>query len=60
MYLDTPTLLWLISYIIPQVLMAVRKVPYLKKKYDANWALITGAGTGIGRAIDFKVASHEN
>ena len=40
--------------------MAVRKVPYLKKKYDANWALITGAGTGIGRAIDFKVASHEN
>ena len=36
-FLAAPTLLWLISYIIPQVFMAIRKVPDLKKKYDAKW-----------------------
>ena len=36
--------------------MAYRPVPDLKKKYDATWALMTGAGTGIGKAIAFKLA----
>ena len=37
--------------------MAICKAPDLKKEYDANWALVTGAVTGIGRAIDFKLVS---
>lgn len=52
-----PTLFWLISYLIPQIYMAVRPVPDLKKKYNATWALVTGAGSGIGKALAFKLAS---
>ena len=37
--------------------MALRPVPDLKKKYNATWALVTGAGTGIGRSLAFKLAS---
>eukprot|EP00979_Chaetoceros_neogracilis_P011036 scaffold2667_cov218-Chaetoceros_neogracile.AAC.3 len=37
--------------------MAIRPVPDLKKRYDATWALVTGAGSGIGKAIAFKLAS---
>ena len=29
----------------------------LKKRYDAEWALVTGASSGIGRAIVEKLAS---
>ena len=32
-------------------------VPDLKKRYDADWALVTGSGSGIGRSICFKLAS---
>jgi short-subunit dehydrogenase len=35
--------------------MAYRPVPDLKKKYNASWALVTGAGSGIGKAIAFKL-----
>eukprot|EP01026_Neomeris_dumetosa_P039110 TRINITY_DN3203_c0_g1_i4.p1 TRINITY_DN3203_c0_g1~~TRINITY_DN3203_c0_g1_i4.p1 ORF type:complete len:308 (-),score=40.83 TRINITY_DN3203_c0_g1_i4:393-1316(-) len=28
----------------------------LKKKYDAQWALVTGASTGIGKALTMKLA----
>lgn len=51
-----PTAIWLIGYSLPQLYMAFRPVPDLKKKYDANWALVTGAGSGIGKAIAFKLA----
>lgn len=37
--------------------MAVRPVPDLKKRYDATWALVTGAGSGIGKSLAFKLAS---
>lgn len=28
-----------------------------KKKYNAEWAVVTGASSGIGRAISEKLAS---
>ncbi len=37
--------------------MAIRPVPDLKKRYDATWSLVTGAGSGIGKAIAFKLSS---
>lgn len=52
-----PTLIWFISYLIPQIYMALRPVPDLAKKYKAEWALVTGAGSGIGKALAFKLAS---
>lgn len=52
-----PTAFWLISYLIPQVYMAFRPVPDLKKRYNAEWALVTGGGSGIGRSLAFKLAS---
>ncbi len=55
--LAIPTLVWLTGYLIPQLYMAIRPVPNLKKKYDATWALVTGAGSGIGKALSFKLAS---
>jgi len=52
-----PTVFWLTAYLIPQLWMAFRPVPDLKKKYDAEWALVTGSGSGIGKALAFKLAS---
>lgn len=57
MFFAFPTVFWLLAYLIPQIYMAFRPVPDLKKKYDAKWALVTGAGSGIGKAIAFKLAS---
>ena len=38
--------------------MSIRPVPDLKKRYPgAEWALVTGGGSGIGRALAFKLAS---
>lgn len=51
-----PTLFWIVAYLVPQLYMAYRPVPDLKKRYKADWALVTGAGSGIGKAIAFKLA----
>lgn len=37
-----PTIFWIVAYSIPQLIMAFRAVPDLKKRYDAEWALVTG------------------
>lgn len=55
--LAIPSSVWLIGYIIPELLMSLRKVPDLKKRYNAEWALVTGGGSGIGRSLCFKLAS---
>lgn len=55
--LAIPTVLWLCSYFLPILLVGLfRGVPNLKKKYNANWALVTGGSSGIGRAIVDKLA----
>lgn len=35
----------------------IRPIPDLKKRYNATWALVTGSGSGIGKALAFKLAS---
>lgn len=52
-----PTVFWLVAYLIPQIWMVVRPVPNLREKYKADWGLVTGGGSGIGKAITFKLAS---
>ena len=52
-----PTAVWLVAYLLPQIYMAFRPVPNLKRKYNAEWALVTGSGTGIGKALALKLAS---
>jgi len=52
-----PTMFWLSSYLYCELCMMFRSVPDLKKRYDATWALVTGGGTGIGKALSFKLAS---
>ena len=36
--------------------MAFRPIPDLKKRYNASWSLVTGGGSGIGKALAFKLA----
>ena len=49
--LAAPTCLWLAAYVLPLLYIRLRGTQDLKKKYDAEWALVTGGSTGIGRAI---------
>jgi short-subunit dehydrogenase len=51
-----PTIFWVVMYVIPQLFMTFRPVPDLKKRYDATWSLVTGGGSGIGKALSFKLA----
>mmetsp|Transcript_24360 Transcript_24360/g.49335 ORF Transcript_24360/g.49335 Transcript_24360/m.49335 type:complete len:329 (-) Transcript_24360:185-1171(-) len=55
--LSVPTAFWLVAYLIPQLYVCVRPIPDLKKRYGATWALVTGGGSGIGKALCFKLAS---
>uniref|UniRef100_A0A7S0UI44 Uncharacterized protein n=1 Tax=Pseudo-nitzschia delicatissima TaxID=44447 RepID=A0A7S0UI44_9STRA len=51
-----PTAFWVVMYSLPQLYVAFRPVPNLKTRYDASWALVTGGGSGIGKALSFKLA----
>jgi short-subunit dehydrogenase len=55
--LAIPTVIYLVGYLLPQLYMCFRPVPDLPKKYQAEWALVTGAGSGIGRALAFALAA---
>lgn len=59
MVLAFPTTFWLVAYLVPQLYMMIRPVPNLKQRYGAEWALVTGAGSGIGRSLAFKLASQQ-
>jgi short-subunit dehydrogenase len=54
--LAIPTIIWFVLYLLPQIFMCLRPVPNLKTKYNAEWALVTGSGTGIGRSLAFLLA----
>jgi uncharacterized membrane protein len=49
--LAIPTILWLVIYIGNNTYMWVMGPVNMKKKYNAQWALVTGAGTGIGKSL---------
>lgn len=49
----------ILTYIIPIVLLNLLGDINLKKKYGAEWAIVTGASSGIGKAIVEKLASQE-
>jgi len=49
----------LLTYLIPVLLANVRGVQDLKKKYGAEWALVTGASSGIGKALAEALAAQE-
>jgi short-subunit dehydrogenase len=54
--LAIPTILWIIVYTASNLGMLLGGPVDLKKKYNAEWALVTGAGTGIGKSIAKSMA----
>lgn len=49
--LAIPTVLWAAIYGLTNLYMSMMGPQNLKKKYNAKWALVTGAGTGIGKSL---------
>ena len=47
---------WVMLYIFSNLSMLLLGPVNLKKKYDAKWALVTGAATGIGRSLAESMA----
>jgi NAD(P)-dependent dehydrogenase (short-subunit alcohol dehydrogenase family) len=44
------------SYWLPKLLVSLLPVPDLKKKYGAEWAVVTGSSSGIGKSLAIKLA----
>lgn len=55
--LAMPTLLWVGIYFVNNLYMKLLGPVDMKKKYNAKWALITGAGTGIGKSLAQTMAA---
>ena len=47
----------LLTYLIPTVLASLRGPQDLKKRYNAQWALVTGASSGIGKELAKTLAA---
>merc|ERR1711916_80677 len=45
------------TYVVPFIIQSFLPEQDLKTKYDAEWALVTGASSGIGRALTEKLAA---
>ena len=45
-----------LSYLLPIAVIALLPVPDLKKKYSAEWALVTGGSSGIGKSVARRLA----
>lgn len=54
--LALPSIMWTLIYVSNNVFMMIMGPVDVKKKYNAKWALVTGAGTGIGRSLSFALA----
>ena len=50
-FIDYQAALWLFIYVATNVYMKLMGPVNMKKKYKADWALVTGAGTGM-RVVD--------
>merc|ERR1712216_957110 len=44
------------TYWVPKLIVSLLPTQNLKKKYDAEWALVTGSSSGIGKSIAFSLA----
>lgn len=49
--LAVPTCIYLLCYAFSNLYMSLLGPQNLKKRYQAEWALVTGAGTGIGKSL---------
>ena len=45
------------SYWIPKLVVSLMPTQDLKIKYDAQWALVTGSSSGIGKSLASRLAS---
>ena len=44
------------TYWLPKVLVSLMPTQNLKKKYGAEWAVVTGSSSGIGKSLAIKLA----